>query len=208
MFSRFPTTILVASAALVAFAYPSVGSLCEVDFDLIGDGQWWRIFTGHFTHFDGSHLFWDLLMFVVLGVACESRHGRWFPFAMLAMATGITGAIAMTCNNINVYRGLSGIDTGLFVWFVIDQCCSHWSLQERATALLYLAPAIALVGKSIFEATTGQTLFVDSSSFTPLVQSHVAGAAIGASFAIGANSLSNRARRPLLRRSPDTAVDC
>ncbi|MGB7326570.1 MAG: rhombosortase [Rubripirellula sp.] len=186
---KTPTTIVVAIAAIATFASPSLATLCQVDFDLIGDGQWWRIVTGHFTHFDGSHLFWDLLMFAVLGAACERRHRRFFPFAMAVMAAGITASIAVWCDGIDVYRGLSGIDTGLFVWFVIDQCRSSWAANDKTTAALWLAPAIGLVGKSIFEAQTGQTLFVDSSTFTPLVQSHLAGAAIGAVCALSTSML-------------------
>ncbi|TWU57807.1 rhombosortase [Rubripirellula reticaptiva] len=176
---KTPTTIVVAIAAIATFASPSLATLCQVDFDLIGDGQWWRILTGHFTHFDGSHLFWDLLMFGVLGAVCECRHRRFFPFAMAFMAAGITASIAVWCDGIDVYRGLSGIDTGLFVWFVIDQCRASWMANDKKSAALWLVPAIGLVGKSIFEAQTGQTVFVDSSTFTPLVQSHLAGAAIG-----------------------------
>ncbi|TWU56866.1 Rhomboid family protein [Rubripirellula tenax] len=177
---KTPTTWIIAASALIAFAFPSIATSCQVDFDLIGDGQWWRVLTGHFTHFDGSHLFWDLLMFVALGVACERKHRRLFPIAMAVMAAGITASIGYWCDSIGIYRGLSGIDTGLFVWFVIDQCRASWSANEKKTAAMWLIPAIGLVGKSIYEATTGQTMFVDSSTFTPLVESHLAGAAIGA----------------------------
>ena len=39
--------------------------------------------------------------------------------------------------------------------------------------------SLALLGKLTFEVTTGYTLFVDTSGFAPLVESHLAGAGFG-----------------------------
>ncbi len=174
-----PVTILVSAMALLAWASPAITSWLQLDFMAVTDGQWWRIWTGHLTHYDGNHLFWDLLMFAILGASCERIVGSRFP-AMLAIITaGISASIAWWCPEITVYRGLSGIDTALFVWFVADQSVRAWNREERIVAALWIAPSAGLVGKLLFEASTGNTLFVDSSSFTPLVQSHLAGAAFG-----------------------------
>ncbi len=177
---KIPTTLVIATSAILAFVIPEMATALQVDFDAIATGQWWRIFTGHVTHFDASHLFWDWVVFVVLGAVCEIRHRRFFPFAMGVMAAGITVSIAAGCPQIDTYRGLSGIDTGLFVWFVIDQGLASWRANDRMVSALWMIPAIGLVGKSLFEFQTGQTMFVDSSSFQPLVESHLAGAAFGA----------------------------
>ena len=176
---KYPVTIAIAVLALLAFASPMLTAWLQLDFTAVADGQWWRMFTGHLTHFGGHHLFWDLLMFVVLSAACERQHRRHFGIATVFMMAGISLGIWVFCDDITVYRGLSGLDTGLFVWFVSDQCRQSFRQRDRVTMLLWLAPLAGLVGKLLFEAITGQTLFVDSSTFKPLVEAHLAGAVLG-----------------------------
>ena len=172
-------TFVLSLIALLAYAVPPLTQWLQLDFAAVGGGQWWRIWTGHLTHYDGQHLFWDLLMFAVLGAACERKHPRLFAPLIALMSVAISGAIACWCPEISVYRGLSGLDTGLFVWFIADQCHEAWLARDRKLAALWLMPGFALVGKLLFEATTGQILFVDAQAFTPLVESHLAGAALG-----------------------------
>ncbi len=178
----YPITIIIAVVASLALAVPGLSNWLQLDFSAVADGQWWRVWTGHLTHYDGQHLFWDLLMFVVLGAACEKENPRQFAAAIALMAAGITVAIGLFCHDITVYRGLSGVDTGLFVWFVGDQCRRSWIAKERVAATIWIVSCLALIGKLIFEAMTGKTLFVEASTFTPLVESHLAGAVIGLMF--------------------------
>ncbi|MEM8666130.1 MAG: rhombosortase [Planctomycetota bacterium] len=176
---NYPSTLVVTTLALLVWAVPSLGSLLETNFALIGEGQWWRIWTGHLVHFDGGHLFWDLMMFVALGSVCERQHPRLFPIAWFVLATGVTLGLAMFCDGIGSYRGLSGIDTGLFVWLASERVFRSCIDRERVTAFAWLLALIGLTGKLVFETVTGQTLFVDSSGFTPLVEAHLAGVMFG-----------------------------
>lgn len=178
-FQTYRWTLVVSVLALLAWAIPSLGLWLELDYALVAEGQWWRIWTGHLTHYDGNHLFFDLLMFAVLGAACERANPRGYPLALIAMMAGVSFAIAWFCDGINVYRGLSGVDTGLFVWLVADQCHQCWREGRFRFAAIWMFAVSGLLGKLVFEAATGQTLFVDSSDFTPLVESHLAGAGIG-----------------------------
>lgn len=180
MLRNYPITIAVAALSIASLAVPSLTSLFELDFAAVGDGQWWRILTGHWTHYDFSHLLWDLLMFVTLSVACERRAGKRYAAILVAALALISLAVRVTTPEIMVYRGLSGIDTGLFVWLAVDQIRIAWSRRDRTVLVGGTIAITALIGKLVFEAATGQTLFVDSSTFTPLVQSHLAGAIAGA----------------------------
>ncbi len=175
----YPTTIIVAALSLLAIVSPAVCQSWQLEFGAVAGGQWWRLLTGHVTHYGSGHLFWDLLMFVVMAAACEGQHRRTFAPSLLLMAACISVALAYLRSDIPVYRGLSGVDTGLFVWFVADQAVGCLRRCKAATAALWLLPAMAVCGKLIFEIVTGQTLFVDSSHFTPLVESHLVGAAVG-----------------------------
>lgn len=192
---HYPTTLTIAAISLFAFAFPSLSQQLQLDFNLVQEGEWWRVWTGHMTHYGGGHLFWDLLMFVALGAACEKNHSSRFAPALALMAVGISATIGLCCNEIDTYRGLSGLDTGLFVWFVTDQARRCWRATERLSAAFWLMPCLGLVGKLIFEAVTGQTLFVDSSHFTPLVESHLAGAMIGLLFTVGGIIAASRPGR-------------
>lgn len=202
---RTPVTLAVSIIALAANFAPGLAGALELDIAAVACGQWWRMLTGHLTHYDSQHLFWDLLMFVVLATACERRHPGSFLWKVVGMTWGISIAIGFWCPEILVYRGLSGLDTGLFVWFVADQCRASWIDRDRMVAVLWLLPVAGLIGKLIFEAMSGQTLFVDSSGFTPLVQSHLAGAVLGFLIAIEP-VLSRFVKLPFKQRRLDADV--
>ncbi len=179
LLKSLPVTTAMIACALLAHLLPSGNAWLELDFAAVGEGQWWRLWTGHLTHFGGEHLFWDLLMFGILGAACENQQPRRFLLAMPLLIAGISATIWLTCPDILTYRGLSGIDTGLFVWFVSDRGLAAWQTRDRGATLCWLGLGGSLIGKLVFEALTGNTLFVDSTAFRPLVEAHLGGAVLG-----------------------------
>lgn len=181
---RFPVTITVSLVALLIHFVPALNEFFQLDFDAVAGGQWWRIWTGHLTHFGREHLFWDLLMFVGLAGACERTCPRQMPTAVALMAAGISLAVGLFCADVGTYRGLSGIDTGLFVWFAGMRSLKSLDDRDPFSGLLWAVPFAGLIGKLLFELATGQTLFVDSSGFVPLVESHLAGVVIGILFCL------------------------
>ena len=176
---RFPVTITLSLLALLIHFVPSLNACLQLDFDLVSDGQWWRIWTGHLTHFGSKHLFWDLLMFTGLAGACEQARPRQLFPALVVMAGVISLAVQWFCADVATYRGLSGIDTGLFVWYAGLRLIAAVNRRDVSASVLWAFPSVGLVGKLLYEAATGQTLFVDSSGFVPLVQAHLAGVVIG-----------------------------
>ena len=119
-------------------------------------------------------------MFAVLGVVCERQHPRSFGPALAVMALGISAAVTFLCDDVTGYRGLSGIDTGLFVWFIGDQIRQCFADRDRTGTSFWIATVGLLIGKLSYEFVTGEILFVNAEGFKPLVESHVAGAALGA----------------------------
>ncbi|SMP59057.1 rhomboid family GlyGly-CTERM serine protease [Neorhodopirellula lusitana] len=178
-----PVTWLASAVAIAAFAFPSLTAALQLDFAAVDAGQWWRLLSGHLTHFGGDHLFWDLLMFIVLGAACERQHPWLYPIALTAMALGISATIALTCQDVTNYRGLSGIDTGLFVWFIATQIRQSLADRDRTFTTFWTAAGVLLTAKLLYESTTGEILFVNAEGFIPLVESHLSGAVFGAIFA-------------------------
>ncbi|QEG00264.1 Rhomboid family protein [Stieleria maiorica] len=172
-------TLAVSAIAILAHVVPNLAAVLQLDFASAAAGQWWRLLSGHLTHYDSQHLFWDVLMFVVLGAACERQHPKLFGVSLLVMALGISATVALVCKDVSGYRGLSGIDTGLFVWFIGDQIRHCLAGRDRLFAGFWISMATLLVAKLLYEFVTGAVLFVDADGFKPLIESHLAGAVFG-----------------------------
>ena len=89
------------------------------DRQAIQAGQAWRLLTGYLAHWSLDHLFWDVLMFVVLGCLVESR-SRWRLIGLcLGSALAISAVCPVVADDIPICRGLSGIDTALFTYLAM-----------------------------------------------------------------------------------------
>ena len=172
-------TTVIAATTVMVFMFPGLTAVLQLDFNSIVQGQWWRLLTGHLTHYDGQHLFWDLLMFVVLGVVCERQYRKLFAPALVLMATVVSVTVFLSCHGISEYRGLSGIDTGLFAWLIIGQLRASLTARDRYFSAFWTACGLSLIGKLFFEMLTGDVLFVQTQGFEPMLESHLAGAAVG-----------------------------
>ncbi|MCG8583456.1 MAG: rhombosortase [Pirellulales bacterium] len=176
-----PVTWCVAAMALIVAAVPGWDVLLQFDTAAFGAGEWWRVLSGHVTHWNGDHLFWDLSVFVVLGTMCERRSRQGFVACMLLTAIAVSGYVMWFLPELDTYRGLSGIDTGLFAlvgtYFFVDACRDG----NRTVQWLIGLVALSLLVKTGFEFATGATMFVDHSAaaFVPLPMAHVIGAVIG-----------------------------
>jgi rhomboid family GlyGly-CTERM serine protease len=179
---RSAVTLGVAAAAVVVFALGDLTVLLEGNRAAVGRGQWWRLVTGHFTHFGADHLFWDLSMFVVLGVLAELADRRRFVWTMIVSAVAISAAVALVQPDIDTYRGLSGIDSALFVGVCLSMLREARGRDEswmRAGLVLLLTGFVAKVG---YEFATDRCLFVSATDFTPVPLAHVVGAATACVF--------------------------
>ena len=176
----------IATAALTLLAIgillvPGASELLEYRRGAITSGEFWRAITGHLTHWNADHLLWDALMFAVLGALVERTSRRAFLVTCTLSAAAISATLRFCQPGLELYRGLSGIDSALFVfqagWLVRE------ALRERR-CVAALLPTVALAGfaaKIGYELATGATLFVDSAAagFAPLPLAHVIGAAVG-----------------------------
>ncbi len=172
-------TLVIAVVTLLIHACPTLSSTLQLDFKAVSGGQWWRLLSGHLTHYDGQHLFWDLLMFVVLGAVCERQNRKLFGVFFVIMATIVSLTVMQACGDISEYRGLSGIDTGLFTWLTISQLRKSLAGGDRYFAAFWTMSGFMLLGKLGFEMITGDVLFVQTDGFKPLLESHLAGATVG-----------------------------
>lgn len=188
---HYGCTLVIALVTIAVFAFPALTTSLELDFNSVTGGQWWRLFSGHLAHYDGQHLFWDLLMFVVLGVICERHSRKVFGVLLIGMATVVSLTVMLTCGDVSAYRGLSGIDTGLFAWLTISQLRTSLAGGDRYFAIFWAMSCLMLIGKLGFEAITGSVLFVQTDGFKPILESHLAGAAVGAFVAVATPARAN-----------------
>lgn len=160
-------TVTTASLALL-LAGASLGGFAQYDRAAILHGEIWRLVTGHFLHWSASHLTYDVLAFVILGAICERRGRGLFATVVVATALAVSLFLLAFRPEVELYRGLSAIDSALWVW-------AAFIVGERRLPLAVALGSLFLA-KVAIESQTG-ALFVDGMTVMPVV--HLIGAAVG-----------------------------
>lgn len=151
---------MIAAAAIGIAASPELTVALTATRE--NQAQLWPHFTAHLCHWNGSHLFWNLLVFVIVGPLVERRLGRAFlPFLALAGAA-IVATVFQVMPQIGSYRGLSGIDTFLYTFAAIEAGRAAYPGISRNLRGLVLVPLFLLMGKIVYEAATGEGVFTGS----------------------------------------------
>jgi len=179
--SRIPVTMSIGIAALVIACFPSAGNVLQFDRQAILAGEIWRLATGHLSHWGGDHIQWDLLMFVVLGSACEIRDPRRMYACLFAAAASVSVLVLGAFPEIAAYRGLSGVDTALFTLLAVGLLRDGRRQQCGYTVLVTGGLLLGFIAKTTFEAITGHAFFVDqqTAGFELLVWDHIVAAVVG-----------------------------
>jgi rhomboid family GlyGly-CTERM serine protease len=180
LLSLLSPAIVVALAAL-ALVTPDLTASWELNRSAVADGQWWRLFTGHLTHWNLDHLFWDAATFFALTAVCLWRRPVTTIAAIVSACLVISVTVLTAHPKLDAYRGLSGLDTALFTLLATAIYQDARRDGDRALAALAKWALAALVAKTAYEVLTGATLFVDSEAagFLPLASAHAAGAGAG-----------------------------
>lgn len=137
----------------------------------IAQGEFWRLFSGHFVHCDTTHLGWNLAAFFILGGLLERRLGTGFLKVVGVSCLGVSGWLWFVKSNLILYCGLSGMLNGLLavLLFVL------W--RELKHPLLLIIGIMALL-KITLETASGQAIFTDL-SWASVPGAHGAGMAAG-----------------------------
>lgn len=151
-------TVAMAGIAAVLFV---AESLAEGAFYLrtgIFEGQWWRLWTGHWVHYNASHFGWNLLVFLPVGIWAE-RIAPWVTRVFLSLAPAIVSVLLLILDpGLERYGGLSGVAAGAVVLL------SGLQLERgRGEPAWVWFGVLALVGAKIaWELVTSETLLVAS----------------------------------------------
>ncbi len=175
-------TVSLTLAAVAVFFIPGATHALAFDKDAILKGELWRFITGHLTHWSMEHLFWDVLALLVLGIIVECRSRASLLACIIGSALAISSEVWLFESNVTSYRGLSGIDSGLFA---LAACII---LREGITGRNWWRATLAGAGlgafaiKTVLELWLGHPLFVDSSAsgFVPMPAAHIVGGLVGA----------------------------
>lgn len=191
-------TLAISAAVVLIHKVPNFPAMLQLERSCLANGQWWRVLTGHLTHWSSDHLLWDLLMFGVLGFVIEHSGRCRFLCLCCVSAIVISAGMLVGPYSVATYRGLSGIDSALFVYFAVSLAVDARSGRSWSGRVVPSCLLVAFVGKLAFETATNSPMFVDTtdSSFTVVPLAHVLGGVTGMAFAIcaGCRSLSQAVR--------------
>lgn len=114
-------SLLVVSLALLAFCAfifdSAINSFFVYQYQLISQGELWRLFTGHFFHTNGFHLLLNLSALVLLW----ALHGQFYTvknYGLLLFSCAAICSLGLFyfSPEIKQYVGLSGVLHGVFVF--------------------------------------------------------------------------------------------
>jgi len=98
-------------------------SMLAFDKDAIMHGEWWRLWTAHFTHFKYSQLVMNSAVMAVMGLIAGRFAKLWqIALSFLIAMPIITGLLLVTTPHLLLYRGSSGIAAMMWMlatWFLI-----------------------------------------------------------------------------------------
>jgi rhomboid family GlyGly-CTERM serine protease len=174
-------TLRLAALAVLVQGLPALQAAGAFDRKALAAGQFWRIFTCHWTHWSSEHFLWNRAIFVVLGLGCEWRNRRRFRDCVLTAAAVVPVCVYAGLPRMEAYRGLSGIDSALYLLlgsYLLDES------RRDGDTVTWLTTSLLLVGfllKVSYELLTGACVFVDLSTagLVPVPLAHLAGALVG-----------------------------
>jgi rhomboid family GlyGly-CTERM serine protease len=172
---RAAAALALGAGAVAAFLVPGAARWLEYDRAALAAGEVWRLLTGHLAHWSAAHLAWDVIAFVALGALCERLGRARFLACVGAAALAVSLAVWWAMPGLDRYRGLSGLDSALFVLLAV-------SLVRDGDSRRLLAGAgglAAFLVKLAWEGATGGALFVHDAGLAPVPLAHLAGALVG-----------------------------
>ena len=167
---------MLAALALALHVIPGAAPALQYE-----AGRWWGVFTGHLTHWNSSHLLWDAVAFVALGILCCRFSRRRFWFTLLVSAIAISVAIRLWRPELASYRGLSGMDSALFGLALVEFAKLARREGRRGLLLLTGLAGGGFALKVAYEFASGAALFVSTAEveFVNVPLAHLVGFVCG-----------------------------
>jgi len=147
--------VLVTAFAAVSFA-PGVGEALQYDRGRVAAGGFWRLLTSQAVHWTPRMTLVDLAALLGLGAWLEWRGARRVLLTTLVLAAGLTAlAVHVLSQGLDLYRGSSGLSSGLFVLTAL--CVAGGS--SGTARIVAGAALVTFAGKAGWEVWSGRALF-------------------------------------------------
>ncbi len=167
----------------VASRVPGVDRFLEYDRVRVMAGEIWRLATGHLSHWNVEHLAWDLGAFVLLSLIILSRRNLEARYVTVIgiSAFAITTFQLVASPELALYRGLSGIDSALFMYLAANIVREAYEKGDRPEMIVSSICAIGFVAKIVAEASGSGPLFATGlgQDVSMTISAHVIGAIAG-----------------------------
>jgi rhomboid family GlyGly-CTERM serine protease len=145
-----PWLVLVAaSAALLVQMIPAWRESLLYDRAAITQGQFWRMWTGHFVHFGWPHFAIDTGLLLILGWLMEAKHPWFTRLGLFVMPLFISASIYLCEPDLARYGGLSAVNLGLLLYAAVQGWRRDW------TDWFWPAVLAAYIGELVFEYYRG-----------------------------------------------------
>jgi len=149
-------TLLLSGMALALYViFGAAPEAWVYDRGAIGQGEWWRLVSGHWVHGDPGHALWDITGLLVLGAVFEPRLKSDLGIVLLLSSLGIAAWLWFAEPALAYYCGLSGILNGLLALGLV-----HWWYEERHP-LIWLT-GLGAIGKILWESLADEALLTST----------------------------------------------
>ena len=156
--------LIVLAFAFIAFTFDGkLSDFLIYNRDLVSQGEYWRLISGHFLHTNGNHFMLNATAVVLLW----ALHGQYYNhknyliiFLTSAMVCGL--GIHYYSLDISLYVGLSGVLHGFFVWGALMDI-KH---QEKTGYLLLIGVILKIAHEQFYGASADVESFIESSVAT------------------------------------------
>ncbi|MCJ8320585.1 MAG: rhombosortase [Colwellia sp.] len=128
--------IVICLISSLAFIFDKqVSQLLVYNRELISQGEFWRLFTGHFLHTNGYHLLLNLLAIILLW-ALHGQFYHYLNYTSLFIVSALTTSYGLYTfsPDLQQYVGLSGVLHGVFVFGAIMDITN----KEKTGYLLFI----------------------------------------------------------------------
>ena len=179
--TRLPVlSISMALISLLLYFGIDAGTFLQYDRNSIANGELWRIFTSHWTHWSFEHFLWCTLTFVALGYICEEISRKGFVATLAITSCAIPAVLWITDSGMELYRGLSGLASAIFVFGSLMMMLKALRTSDWPRFFLAAAAGFGYLAKILYEFISGSALFVNTHEiFLPVPLVHLTGGAVG-----------------------------
>lgn len=168
-------TLALVAGALLAWAWPDLAALLVYDRAAIGDGELWRIASGHLVHFSYAHLAANLGVLLVAGTALERRDPRAAAL-LYGLALPFIGVMLWLVEpSLAVFGGASGVVFAVLTAFALEALATP-GRHRLVGGALFAGLCVKLVAELGFGWSTG--VLAPGSDIVAVPASHAAGMAL------------------------------